>query len=41
MHEKMYVNVNGGGGGGGGGSEFIGDQGVQHEKLQWLLRVAT
>ena len=26
----------GGGGGGGGGSEFIGNQGVQLEKLQWF-----
>ena len=41
MHEKMLVFVNGGGGGGGGGSEFIGNQGVQHEKLQWFIRVAT
>ena len=39
MHEKIYVFVNGGGGG--GGSEFIGNQGVQHEKFQWFLRVAT
>ena len=38
--KKMLVFVNGGRGGG-GGSEFIGNQGVQHEKLQWLLRVAT
>ena len=34
--KKMLVFVNGG-----GGSEFIGNQGVQHEKLQWFLRVAT
>ena len=37
----FFVNGGGGGGGGGGGSEFIGNQEVQHEKLQWFLRVAT
>ena len=32
--KKMLVFVNwGGGGGGGGGFEFIGNQGVQHEKI--------
>ena len=31
MHEKNVSLVNGGGG---GGSEFIGNQGVQLEKLQ-------
>ena len=35
---KIYVNKlgGGGGGGGGGGSEFIGNQWVQREKLQWF-----
>ena len=34
MHEKnvSFLNL----GGGGGGSEFIGNQGVQLEKLQWF-----
>ena len=39
MHEKyMYHKCGGGGGGGGrgGSSEFIGNQGVQLEKLQWF-----
>ena len=37
MKKCKFFFVNGGG----GGSEFIGNQGVQHEKLQWFLRVAT
>ena len=31
---RIYIYLNGGGGG--GGSEFIGNQGVQLEKLQWF-----
>ena len=34
MHEKYIFFKRGGGGG--GGSEFIGNQGVQLEKLQWF-----
>ena len=36
---NLCVCVGGGGGGGGGGSEFIGNQGVQLEKLQWFEMV--
>ena len=41
MHEKKKVSEVNVGGGGGGGSEFIGNQGVQLEKLQSKLRGAT
>ena len=34
IHEKNVSPFNEGGGG--GGSEFIGNQGVQLEKLQWF-----
>ena len=40
MHEKCVFSKCGGGGGG-GGSEFIGNQGVQLEKLQSKPRGAT
>ena len=33
---KCKFSKCGGGWGGGGGSEFIGNQGVQLEKLQWF-----
>ena len=38
---KCKLSKCGGGGGGGGGSEFIGNQGVQLEKLQSKPRGAT
>ena len=36
LNARKNVSEVNGGGGGGGGSEFIGNQGVQLEKLQWF-----